>query len=93
MLFDQSYVMHGLSFYLADMMFSAESLRQLLAHSQTSKRATYAYYFTQQFDGAVIPQLVQPAWLANHTADHADEIIFVLGGYYIKDSSVWGECK
>lgn len=77
----------------ADLMFGAEALRQLQAHSQTDDKATYAYYFTEQFDGAFIPELAQPSWLANNTADHVEDLVFLIGGYYLKDSDVWDICE
>lgn len=74
--------------FLGHLNFDADSLNQLKVHSEATQKTTYAYYFTEQFkpDPAFF---LYPSWILNNSAEHADDLPFVFGGYYIMESSVY----
>ena len=71
------------------MSFNADSVRQLSIHSDSSK-ATYAYYFTENFilDPLSYLPIEVPKWLET-SGDHGDEIPFVFGSAYGNERDLW----
>ena len=69
---------------LADISLSAGPLQQLLEHSKSKQKSTYAYYFTEEFTPSV-ELIPSPAWAPKRRADHGDDLTFVFGGVYMKN--------
>ena len=69
------------------MSFNADSVRQLSAHSDGSK-ATYAYYFTENFMPAAPIWPLTPSWIKT-TANHGDDLPFVFGSIYNNEKNIW----
>lgn len=69
------------------MYFNHDTVYQLEQHS-SSKKSTYAYYFTENYKSDS-PKLVWslPDWLKTG-ADHGDEVPFVFGTTYFKSGKV-----
>ena len=68
--------------------FDADSLAQLKVQSESTQKSTYAYYFTEQFKPDP-PFYPFPEWIVNNSAEHADDLPFVFGGFYIIDDEIY----
>ena len=74
-------------FILGELAINSDSVRQLQAHSNTS-RSTYAYYFTENYKLPTPLWPAMPSWIKKSAA-HLDELPFVFGTVYNIDEDIW----
>ena len=73
------------------MMTNVDSVRELIAHSSSTK-STYAYQFSEYYDLPTYKGL--PSWVGDvlswlrTSATHGDELSFVFGNMYNKENNI-----